>query len=57
MEEKDAGHCCDVGIGIRVVTLFHAPGQKSQSEGQDDAEAFYCQQGIILDKALFLADV
>ena len=57
MKEENAGHRRDIGLGIGPVAVLHAAGQKGQRKGQKDAEAFHCQQGIILDKTLFLTDV
>ena len=57
MKEQNAGHCHDISFRIGPVAVVDAAGDHSQRKGQDDAEAFHCQQGIILNKPLFLTDV
>lgn len=57
MEKQDTGNNCGVGSGKGQVALLYAAGKNGQRKGENDTEAFYCQQGIILNKSLFLTKV
>ena len=57
MKKQTPGNRGDIGPGIGAVAVLHASGKDGECKGQKNAEAFHCEQSVVLNKPLFLTVV